>query len=96
MHWEGIKQAANQADAKGPNPEACVLFLTSFTHFFEPRLDESALYDRYERWCRGDGSEPLKKRAFGLRIRERPGIKEGKADRSTRVWRGVGLCGPET
>lgn len=52
--WPAVAAAAHQADMQHvASPEAYVIFLQSFTHFFDPRMDEDALYHKYEQLMEG-------------------------------------------
>jgi len=46
------------------------------------------LYDAYTKWCEENGEEPLGKRAFGERLRDR-GIAQRRSDKGRRLWVGI-------
>lgn len=49
------------------------------------------IYEKYTEWCQANGDEPLKKRTFGLKLRER-GLKDHRiGPKQDRGWLGVGL-----
>ena len=48
------------------------------------------LYNAYVEWCEREGEEPLKKRSFGERLRDR-GITQKKQTGGARFWLGIRL-----
>ena len=48
------------------------------------------LYNAYVEWCESEGEEPLKKRSFGERLRDR-GITQKKQTGGARFWLGIRL-----
>jgi P4 family phage/plasmid primase-like protien len=48
------------------------------------------LYARYEKWAKDNGEDPIKKIAFGKRLRER-GFRDFRDSQGVRAWRGIGL-----
>ena len=61
------------------------------------RCSAADLYATYERWCADNDVEPLKKRAFGMRLGE-CGCSPDKGTGGRREWVGIGLpdrAGPD-
>ncbi len=59
----------------------------------EPELmvKSKDLFEKYEEWCRANDEEPIKKRTFGLKLKER-GLKDHRIGvRQDRGWLGIGL-----
>jgi putative DNA primase/helicase len=54
------------------------------------RVSVADLYAAYEHWCTANDIEPLKKRAFGIRLGD-SGCTPDKGTAGTRMWVGVGL-----
>lgn len=49
------------------------------------------LYDKYQEWCQANDEEPISKRTFGLKLKER-GLKDGKVGPCRdRGWCGIGF-----
>ena len=56
------------------------------------QVTAKAVYDTYKGWCKDNGEQPLTKKSFGLRLRER-GFLSSRT-RSERLWTGIGLPAP--
>ena len=54
------------------------------------RVSAADLYAAYERWCKENDIEPVKKRAFGIRLGD-SGCHPDKGSGGRRDWVGIGL-----
>jgi putative DNA primase/helicase len=59
------------------------------------RVSAAELYSTYERWCTENDIEPIKKRAFGIRLSD-SGCKPDKGTGGRREWVGIGLVAQGT
>jgi len=48
------------------------------------------LYDAYKEWCKSKVEEPVSKKAFGMRLKDVPGVVDQKVG-GKRSWRGIGF-----
>jgi phage/plasmid-associated DNA primase len=55
------------------------------------KVAKDDLYRAYQQWCHDAGEREETKRKFGMLLKER-GIEDGRnADRTQRIWKGIGL-----
>jgi putative DNA primase/helicase len=54
------------------------------------RAKSAELYQAYEKWSKENGEDPVKKIAFGKRLREKA-FKDFRDAQGDRAWRGIGL-----
>jgi putative DNA primase/helicase len=55
------------------------------------RISKTDFYSAYENWCQKNREQPISKKAFGAKLKER-GIEDGKSG-NIRYWSGIGLRG---
>lgn len=85
----GIKDAITayreEMDVLAPWIAACC--------FLDPRAKESNkdLIESYEQFCTQNGLEPLKQRAFSLRLAQKDGIVKGRTVDNNIGWKGIAL-----